>query len=116
MWDKHQIYALHAEFCQKNSTIPNKYQLMHVGVMKTQGGKCVDSRTAGDYLVFAGIMVTCSGHTHVIHNTTHGHTQQAGKSKLGLVAITGSHKQSRTRLSRVKTNNTSQRHKLNELN
>ena len=50
---------------------------------------------------------------------TAGHTQvgkQAGESKLGLKAITGSHKRARKRLSRVKTNNTSQRHKQNELN
>ena len=48
-----------------------------------------------------------------------GRTQvgkQAGESKLGLKALTGSHKRARKRPSRVKTNNTSQRHKQNELN
>jgi hypothetical protein len=42
--------------------------------------------------------------------------KQAGESKLGPKVITGSHKQARKRLGRDKTNNTSQRHKQNELN
>ena len=44
-----------------------------------------------------------------------GHIQ-VGETKLGLKSVTGSHKQARERLSRVKTNNISQRHKQNELN
>jgi hypothetical protein len=63
-----------------------------------------------------------NGHTQADNGHTqadNGHTQavkKAGKSKLGLKDITGSHKRARKRLSRVKTNNISHRYKQNELN
>ena len=69
--------------------------------MHTQGEKGVDSR-AGGYFVVTGKQYTG--------------WKTGSESKLGLKAIPGSHKPARKRLSRVKKNNTSQRHKQNELN
>ena len=70
-------------------------------VMNTQREKGVDSRGR------------CLFRQESWSQAGNGHTQvgkQAGESKLGLQAIT------RKRLSRVKMNNISQRHRQNELN
>jgi hypothetical protein len=75
-------------------------------VMKTQGGKGVDSRAERGRCLFL-----LRRRQETWSQAGNGQTQvdkQAGESELGLKAITGSHKRARKRLSRVKTNNASQ--------
>ena len=83
-------------------------------VMNTQGEKGGDSRAEHSRCLFP-----FRRRQESWSQAGNGHTQvdkQAGESKLGLKALTGSHKRARKRLSRVRTNNTAQRHKQNELN
>ena len=82
--------------------------------MNSQGEKGVDSRAQRGRCLFR-----LHRRQESWSQAGNSHTQvgkQAGDSKLGLKAMTDSHKQARKRLSRVKTNNTSQRHKQKELN
>ena len=82
--------------------------------MNTQEEKGVDSHAEHGRCLFRLCRRQESG-----SQAGNGHTQvgkQAGELKLGLKAITGSHKRARKRLSRVKTNNTPQAHKQNQLN
>ena len=84
------------------------------GVMNSQGEKGVDSQAERGWCLFR-----LHRRQESWSQADNGHTQvgkQAGESKLGLKTITGSRKRARTSLSRVKTNNTSQRHRQNELN
>ena len=84
-------------------------------------------RELSDELITKTVVMTTQGEKGVDLNTRRGRClfhlrrrqdswSQAVESKLGLKAITGSHKRARKRLSRVKRNNTSQRHTQNELN
>ena len=82
--------------------------------MITQGEKVVDSRTERGRCLFC-----LRRRQESWSQAGNGYTQvgkKAGESKQGPKAITGSHKRARKRLGRDKTNNTSQRHKQNELN
>ena len=83
--------------------------------MNTQGEKCVDSHAERSRCLFR-LRRRQEPWSQAGNGLPTQIGKQAGESKLGLKAITGSQKLVWKRLSRVKTNNTSQRHKeLTEL-
>ena len=97
-----------------HSPPPLFVSFLPVIVMNTQGEKGVDSRAEHSRCLFR----LCR-RQKLWSQAGNGHTQvdkQAGESKLGLKALTGSHKRAWKMLSRVQMKNNSQRHKQNDLN